>query len=409
MRPRCGRDATQLFGRRQDGTHLRSAPHPPASGEEVSAVVARGGAGHFQDTSDTLPRRFRDASRLDTPCLAQPPHHGVPPLASPHPRVRRRIPLRTPPARRRRVRDVSAGYGLAPDDERGLAAGGRDDESGAGARREGQRDRGLRAMLQGYNSHGRVVLDGVSGAVDAAAESEAARARGREVRSSWVGLPDLEPAPAPRLQPLPPQLAPHGAAPLNGEASRGAEASTAARGEAAASGAPAPGEGIGRPETGERVRAFLGEAEQEGSPFNGKMGEFEGGPAGRRLSREVALAVATGAAAPAGGGGEEGGVALPEPRLQSEINDFKDRTVELLRYFYACFPLAAHPGARERVPKLHAALQRHHAELDAFKKQLPRDSPEMGAMVAAVSRRVTPLQNTVSWALDHYDKEGRPA
>uniref|UniRef100_A0A6V2SAM1 Uncharacterized protein n=1 Tax=Emiliania huxleyi TaxID=2903 RepID=A0A6V2SAM1_EMIHU len=343
MRPRCGRDATQLFGRRQDGTHLRSAPHPPASGEEVSAVVARGG------------------------------------------------------------------YGLAPDDERGLAAGGRDDESGAGARREGQRDRGLRAMLQGYNSHGRVVLDGVSGAVDAAAESEAARARGREVRSSWVGLPDLEPAPAPRLQPLPPQLAPHGAAPLNGEASRGAEASTAARGEAAASGAPAPGEGIGRPETGERVRAFLGEAEREGSPFNGKMGEFEGGPAGRRLSREVALAVATGAAAPAGGGGEEGGVALPEPRLQSEINDFKDRTVELLRYFYACFPLAAHPGARERVPKLHAALQRHHAELDAFKKQLPRDSPEMGAMVAAVSRRVTPLQNTVSWALDHYDKEGRPA
>jgi len=304
---------------------------------------------------------------------------------------------------------VSAGYGLAPDDERGLAAGGRDDESGAGARREGQRDRGLRAMLQGYNSHGRVVLDGVSGAVDAAAESEAARARGREVRSSWVGLPDLEPAPAPRLQPLPPQLAPHGAAPLNGEASRGAEASTAARGEAAASGAPAPGEGIGRPETGERVRAFLGEAEREGSPFNGKMGEFEGGPAGRRLSREVALAVATGAAAPAGGGGEEGGVALPEPRLQSEINDFKDRTVELLRYFYACFPLAAHPGARERVPKLHAALQRHHAELDAFKKQLPRDSPEMGAMVAAVSRRVTPLQNTVSWALDHYDKEGRPA
>ena len=65
---------------------------------------------------------------------------------------------------------------------------------------------------QGYNQHGRVVLDGFSGIADAEVEAAEALARQKEVRSSWVALPDLAlPTPV-QLQMLPSKLTAEGAA-----------------------------------------------------------------------------------------------------------------------------------------------------------------------------------------------------
>jgi len=52
--------------------------------------------------------------------------------------------------------------------------------------------------------------------------------------------------------------------------------------------------------------------------------------------------------------------------LAGEIRSFTQRTAEFLRYFYACFPVATTPGARERLPKLHGAMTKLQGELEAY-------------------------------------------
>ena len=73
----------------------------------------------------------------------------------------------------------------------------------------------------------------------------------------------------------------------------------------------------------------------------------------------------------------------PARVLEEELGAQMRRALELLRHFYACFPLAVHAGAKERAAKLHAAMLAQRAGLDALRQRLPRDNPALASAVLA--------------------------
>jgi hypothetical protein len=76
-----------------------------------------------------------------------------------------------------------------------------------------------------------------------------------------------------------------------------------------------------------------------------------------------------------------GGVTAGPAVLGSEIRGFTQRTAELLKYFYACFPVATAADARERLPKLHGAMTKLQGEMETLRRCLPKDDPAMVAEV----------------------------
>ena len=85
----------------------------------------------------------------------------------------------------------------------------------------------------------------------------------------------------------------------------------------------------------------------------------------RSASPADARTVAGGPAAPAKRVGDgEGARGQIPPSVESDLREKSERIVELLRHYYACFPLRLHAGAEERAARLHAAIRSMHAELE---------------------------------------------
>ena len=112
------------------------------------------------------------------------------------------------------------------------------------------------------------------------------------------------------------------------------------------------------------------------------------------------LAVATGSAAPGplpvdptksdGSGG----------RMPSFIVEKQERSIECLRYFHACYPLAQ-PGAKERAARLHATLCEQRDELMRLKQTLPSEDSHRRLVT---ERRINAILDMLFAAIHRYEQ-----
>ena len=277
------------------------------------------------------------------------------------------------------VADRSGGYGLTPN------AGYRGKMSEA-ATSGGFQERSSRVLLQKCNQHSEVVVSGVAGALGKESGTDASVAREakmNQVRKDWVSLPDLEAPIEQESIPLPSRLAVHSSAAAVGPSS---------------SGAMVQGNGNNTTTYGEFAQSLARAASEI-------VAWFDASKQLRLPSAEAANSVAIGAAAAR----LEGTNTLPfvspsQPIriLESELAEQTGRALELLKYFYACFPLAIHVGAKERATKLHAAMVAQRSGLEALRTRLPRDNP---VLASAVMAKLNPLQMLLQTGIDVYDEE----
>jgi len=277
-------------------------------------------------------------------------------------------------------------------------------------KREGARERLTREMMQSYNTHGGVVVDGHERrATIAPVAAPAAAAREKEVRRSWIDLPDLQPAEEPSYQPLPPALAdaPQSRfAPLSsshptsrhpsvsGQADRKAAAPTVAASTVAAD-------------------AAAGAAAQERvSALRDALGQILTVMACRQLvlpSAQVAYTI-TKRLSTLGAEAEEGAldasVVLPSI-IEQELKEKTQRTMELLRHFYGCFPLHRQQ-THQRARRLSEAMESVNKELEQFKEKLKSaDTQAMGVShSSAAANRAAPLQLLLRAGIEKFKAEG---
>ena len=98
------------------------------------------------------------------------------------------------------------------------------------------------------------------------------------------------------------------------------------------------------------------------------------------------------------------------PFLIWQLKGHTERTLEYLRYFYACFPAPLQPwqpAARERVGKLHDAIAQHSTDLKSFKKELkPTGDPKAVAAAGAILRQLQALLRLCATAEEKYANDG---
>ena len=239
-----------------------------------------------------------------------------------------------------------------------------------GARGDSEaRSRDTHEVMANYNKHAGAVLDGTCGAPEVAMRVRADERRD-EIRAAWVALPDLLAEAPAALQSLP-------------------AIDAAAR---FGSGAPAT------MDTPSAERAALVAA------VVAELGDASRRPL-RSASRADARAVAEGPAAPARGGVEgEGARGQIPAAVEADLREKSERSVELLRHYYACFPLRLHAGADDRAGRLHDAIRSMHADLARYVESLPRDG---SSTTAAVMARARPLLSLLHIALEKHAEISR--
>jgi hypothetical protein len=79
-----------------------------------------------------------------------------------------------------------------------------------------------------------------------------------------------------------------------------------------------------------------------------------------------------------------------------------ERTVECLRYFYACWPLTA--ASRERAAKLITTLRSIQADLGQVQETTRQAASQDPALAEAVIRKVQPLLGLLAAAFSRYDE-----
>ncbi|KAL1528559.1 hypothetical protein AB1Y20_009902 [Prymnesium parvum] len=228
-----------------------------------------------------------------------------------------------------------------------------------------------RDVMSQYNTHGRVVVLG-----HVASTGELRDKLREDARRSWVQIPDLEPPKETAYQPLPSQLA--------DPARRFGDV-------AATSGGEAPLDPQQIHDRALRLsKAFADACKQhEGKPLVRASREAAVGAAKRitrRSSGTISNKLLTRTLAP-----DE------EQHLREKL----ERAVELLRFFYGCFPLTQ-PGAVEKASRISLAIGSLQAEIGLVKQALPKDNPAISLPVLA---RLDPLAMLLTCALARYDEE----
>lgn len=118
-------------------------------------------------------------------------------------------------------------------------------------------------------------------------------------------------------------------------------------------------------------------------------------------SAEDALRASRKAAPSRAARGEAPALRLLARDEEAELREKTERTVELLRFIYGCFPLTQ-PGVAERAARIHAAIVDLLAELQALKRALPRNDPAVARPILA---RLEPLIMLATSVMQRYDAE----
>ena len=319
----------------------------------------------------------------------------------------------------------SGGYGLA---EPAAAVVG---FSASELRREKASERGERERRdREYNSHGRVVIDGVDsgaggagggggggggvprgGAASAAASSAAggvSSVRRGEARKAWVALPDLQEEAPVAFAPLPGKLQARGpggggaAVAAGGAAPKPPKPSGDAAGSSDGGGAASEGAGAAAVDTVASRAALAAWLRTSYVPSRKAQ------PLPVPDAADV-LAVCTGAAAPmkppagsasAGASAGAGAAQFLPPKIEALLTEKQERAMECLRYFHACYPLTQ-VGAKDRAGRLHTALRAQRDELMRFKASLPPEQPQMRT---TAERRINSLLDMVFAAVHRYEQ-----
>jgi hypothetical protein len=87
-------------------------------------------------------------------------------------------------------------------------------------------------------------------------------------------------------------------------------------------------------------------------------------------------------------------------RLPSFIVEKQERSIECIRYFHACYPLAQ-PGAKERAARLHATLCEQRDELMRLKQTLPSEDSNRRLVT---ERRINALLDMLFAAIHRYEQ-----
>ena len=119
---------------------------------------------------------------------------------------------------------------------------------------------------------------------------------------------------------------------------------------------------------------------------------------------EVAEAVSS-RLVPGGSRARPGAMAPPPPRLkeeeEKEIKERQERTIELLRFFYSCFPLQ--PATAPRAANVREAISKFLTkDMYTMRDALPRDNPSVSIPVLA---KIRPLILLLEHGLRRYDAE----
>ncbi len=313
-----------------------------------------------------MQQKVREGKAAAAPASAAPPDDELP-----APSAARKRPLHPDAAvsvnEALPAPEGGGGYGLAEGSEPGSASNT--------AAAHGQRQRNK--LLQQYNQHGEVVVVGRPTASASGAEVEARRLR--DARREWVALPDLEDAVARQPLSLPEALS-TATVPATGPlaAKEGGDFGESADAHSAEA----------RARLAQYIGAWCASLTQLELPTAAVAGRVAAGAAAPRRAEPGAPPVVA--------------TTAPARVLEEELGEQMRRALELLRHFYACFPLAVHAGAKERAAKLHAAMLAQRAGLDALRQRLPRDNP---ALASAVLARINPLETLLQTGIGKYDAE----